>query len=222
MGGDALSPTNVHDLIASALRAVAAPKAAAGLVSPGADVLRSRVANMADPGAVVNPVMRTSTDPFDLAPAADARSRTTGAQPAAAPDTTSSFAPSSVSDTVRGGVSTPFNAANMADPASLASAPKDALAQLTAVFTPSNLRSAHETLRLAQDLENLFGGDQPPQLPPTSRPMKLPAGRGKLVPPPKAAPRIPPRRALALSGSRGRQQQQLQQLLLKLLGARTG
>jgi len=143
------------------------------------------------------------------------------------PETTPSFTPPSVSDVVRGGVAAPpFRAGDMADPAaavvSSSGAGRDVLAQLSSTFTTSNLRSARETLRLAQDLETLVGGDQPPRLPPTPPTMKLPAGRARPAQPPKAAPRTASHRALALSGSRGRQQQQLQQLLLKLLGERTG
>jgi hypothetical protein len=140
-----------------------------------------------------------------LSPAGAARSSDMGAaapqavqaDSAPAPEATPSFTPPSVSDVVRGG-------------------------QLSSTFTTSNLRSARETLRLAQDLETLFGGDQPPRLPPTPPTMKLPAGRARPAQPPKAAPTTASHRALALSGSRGRQQQQLQQLLLKLLGERTG
>jgi hypothetical protein len=181
--------------------------------------------------AAASPLMFASgaldVAPAALSPVGAARSSDMSAatpqavqtDPAPVPEVTPTSAPISASDRVRTGGSEAFNAANAADPASLASAPQDALAQLTAV---SNLRSAHETLRLAQDIEDLFAEDQPPRLPPTPPTMKLPAGRARPAQPPKAAPRTASHRALALSGSRGRQQQQLQQLLLKLLGERTG
>jgi hypothetical protein len=163
-------------------------------------------------------VAPAALSPAGAAPSSDMSAATPQAvqtDPAPVPEVTPTSAPISASDRVRTGGSEAFNAANAADPASLASAPQDALAQLTAV------RSARETLRLAQDLENLFAEDQPPRLPPTPPTMKLPAGRARPAQPPKAAPRTQARRALALSGVGG-QQAQLRRLLTQLLKPHAG
>jgi hypothetical protein len=214
MGGGA----RTEETIGAVLAALGA-KARAG--AAGAD-LGGGLAGAAGRARAAAPLFASSggedASPAGAARASDmsaAASHAVQTDSAPVPEVTPTSAPISVSDRVRTGGSEAFNAANAADPASLASAPQDALAQLTAV------RSARETLRLAQDLENLFAEDQPPRLPPTPPTMKLSAGRARPAQPPKAAPRTQARRALALSGVGG-QQAQLRRLLTQLLKPHAG
>jgi len=157
--------------------------------------------------------------PAGLSPAgaADASSRTTAAEQATQPGAAAvteappSFTPPSVSDAVRSGVPTPFNAANMADPAAAlaSSSGKDVLAQL------GDIRVSPEVIKLARSLGNLIGGAYP-QLPPPGM-MRPPAGRARPVQPPKAPPKAAPtRRRLALSAGGADNAQRLR-LLLRFL-----